>query len=135
VSIVYCDHGDKSVAPFECARAEAPDACPVCPTIKSSGGLYFAVEAMEEIGMNRHDNTRGINMGLAGKFVSLGRDPKTGKEHFDYRPTTSAEANSVWNAHEPAQSQGLTPIDRGHFPTVCRGTYRTGALTPTSTPL
>lgn len=74
------------------------------------------VEAMEDVGSERTDSTRGLNIGLPGEKVSLGRDA-TGKERFDYRPRVASETNGV-KSREIAKANNLTPHERARYRTV-----------------
>lgn len=101
----------------------AADFCPVADCVADVTRIFtwdtlpgVRVEAMEDVGSERTDSTHGLNIGLPGENVSLGRDA-TGTERFGYRPRVASETNGV-KAREIAKANNLTPHDRARYRTV-----------------
>jgi len=72
------------------------------------------IDDQENVGSERRDSTAGLNLGLPGRFVSIGRD-RSGKERYDYVPRSGAEVGSNKRAREIAKAHNLTPLDSGRY--------------------
>ena len=99
-------------APFSCAVALCEETCP--QVFKPEYVHHARVEDMESIGSERKGIDRGVNLGLPGKFVEVGKH-SNGKPRMAYEPTRSADASSIAKAKEIARRAGLTPADAGRF--------------------
>jgi putative FmdB family regulatory protein len=97
-----------------------PFACPECggpaeQRFSPAHALHVRIDDMENVGRDRNDpRTRGINLGLPGRFIEVDRRPD-GTPIKEYRPTTSAEASSVRKAKEIARRNGLQMADAGRY--------------------
>jgi hypothetical protein len=99
------------------ARGDAALACGECDgpvRMLVLSVMPSRIDDQENVGDNRTDSTRGVNLGLPGRDIPLGRDA-TGKERYGYQPITGNELGSNRRAQEYARSHGLTPLDNGRW--------------------
>lgn len=98
-------------------------ACGVCngPAVQHFGpehAHHARIDDAENIGMERTDErTHGVNLGLPGRAVSLGKDEQ-GRERYGYEPIRSSDLSSNAAIRDYAKSQGLTPADGGRYRTT-----------------
>ena len=99
-------------APFHCPLEECYQAS--AQVFKTEHVHHARIEDMESIGRDRRGIDQGVNLGLPGKFVEIGKH-QDGRPRMAYEPTRSADASSIAKAKEIARRAGLTPADTGRF--------------------
>lgn len=80
--------------------------------------FYARVAAQEDAGSERTDHTRHLNIGLPDKKIELGKDSKTGKMRYGWRPYNREERSTRQKVQDIAKEHGLSLADGGRYRTL-----------------